>query len=223
MNVLIIGNPESEERFIKKFGETHQIERCESLEDEFDFNPDIVFWFNMEENKEYLTDLDELECPIFVNIPFYTLKELVSVYGPVRNLIIGFCGISSLFEREILEVSLLSKEQNAEAISILEELGSQFEIVEDRIGMVTPRTLFMIINEAYFSLMEGVASKEDIDKSMKLGTNYPYGPFEWADMIGINHIYETLEAIHYHTGDPRYRVCEWLKNEYLNNFIEQHE
>jgi 3-hydroxybutyryl-CoA dehydrogenase len=64
-------------------------------------------------------------------------------------------------------------------------------------------------------LQEGTASKEDIDTSMKLGTNYPFGPFEWANKIGIKHVYETIEAIYLDTHDERYKVCPMLKTMYL--------
>lgn len=97
----------------------------------------------------------------------------------------------------------------------MNELGWNYEIVGDRVGMVTPRVIFMIINEACFALQEGTAGKEDIDRSMKLGTNYPKGPFEWADQIGIRDTYETLNAIFTDTGDERYKVCPLLKTKYL--------
>jgi 3-hydroxybutyryl-CoA dehydrogenase len=87
--------------------------------------------------------------------------------------------------------------------------------VEDRVGMVTPRVIFMLINEACYTLQEGTASIKDIDTAMKLGTNYPYGPFEWADKIGINEIYETLIAIYEDTKDERYKICPLLKTKYL--------
>ena len=50
----------------------------------------------------------------------------------------------------------------------------------------------MIINEAYYTVQEGTASREDIDLGMKLGTNYPMGPFEWSQAWGLNNIYELL-------------------------------
>ena len=55
----------------------------------------------------------------------------------------------------------------------------------------------------------------DIDKGMKLGTNYPFGPFEWADRIGVKDVYETLEAIWNETKDRRYEICPLLKTKYL--------
>jgi 3-hydroxybutyryl-CoA dehydrogenase len=95
------------------------------------------------------------------------------------------------------------------------QLNWNYKIVEDRVGMVTPRIIFMIINEACYTLQEGTASMQDIDISMKLGTNYPMGPFEWANKIGINHVYQTLENLYQDTHDERYKVCPLLKTKYL--------
>ena len=63
--------------------------------------------------------------------------------------------------------------------------------------------------------MEGTATREDIDAGMKLGTNYPLGPFEWATSWGIANIYELLEALYLDSKDERYKVCPQLKQEYL--------
>lgn len=77
----------------------------------------------------------------------------------------------------------------------------------------------MIINEAYYTVQEGTASRLDIDQAMKLGTNYPYGPFEWCQRIGIKHVYELLEAVYEDTHDERYKICSLLKREYLMKAI----
>ena len=73
----------------------------------------------------------------------------------------------------------------------------------------------MIINEACYTLQEGTATMSDIDISMKLGTNYPFGPFEWADKIGIKNVYEILENLYNDTKDERYKICPLLKTHYL--------
>jgi 3-hydroxybutyryl-CoA dehydrogenase len=83
--------------------------------------------------------------------------------------------------------------------------------------MVTPRVICMIINEACYTLQEGTASLVDIDTSMKLGTNYPLGPFEWADKIGIQHVYQILDSVYNDTKDERYKICSLLKTHYLKN------
>ena len=63
--------------------------------------------------------------------------------------------------------------------------------------------------------MEGTASREDIDTGMKLGTNYPMGPFEWVAKWGLANIYELLEAMYLDSKDERYKTCPLLKQEYL--------
>jgi len=73
----------------------------------------------------------------------------------------------------------------------------------------------MIINEAYYAVLEGTATREDVDLAMKLGLNYPFGPFEWSNRIGVKHVYELLEAVYEDTRDERYKICPLLKKEYL--------
>jgi 3-hydroxybutyryl-CoA dehydrogenase len=79
--------------------------------------------------------------------------------------------------------------------------------------MITPRILFMIINEAFYTLQEGTASKEDIDIAMKLGTNYPFGPFEWCDKIGVEEVVSLLDRMYEDTHDERYKVCALMRTE----------
>jgi 3-hydroxybutyryl-CoA dehydrogenase len=83
------------------------------------------------------------------------------------------------------------------------------------VGLVTPRVLSMIINEAFYTCQEKTATAADIDLAMKLGTNYPFGPFEWAEKIGLRQVYQLLEAVYEDTRDERYKICPLLKKEYL--------
>lgn len=73
----------------------------------------------------------------------------------------------------------------------------------------------MIINEAYFAVNDEVSSKKEIDTAMKLGTNYPYGPFEWAALIGKNNILELLQKLS--LTDTRYQPAELLIKEVNEN------
>ncbi|MEM9298321.1 MAG: 3-hydroxyacyl-CoA dehydrogenase family protein [Bacteroidota bacterium] len=97
----------------------------------------------------------------------------------------------------------------------MDVLGVDYLEVADRVGMVTPRVIAMIINEAFYTLQEGTATKEDIDLGMKLGTNYPYGPFEWMEKIGVQNVYELLESLFEDTKDQRYKISPLLKRDYL--------
>lgn len=70
-------------------------------------------------------------------------------------------------------------------------------------GLVQPRVVAMVINEAYHALAKGISTRDEIDIAMKLGTNYPYGPFEWAERIGLHRIVALLEKMA--QKEPKYQ------------------
>ena len=78
--------------------------------------------------------------------------------------------------------------------------GEQMIFVPDIPGLVSARIVSMIINEAFFTWEAGTGSKTDIDIAMKLGTGYPYGPFEWANLIGVNKVAQLLQRMREENG-----------------------
>jgi len=78
-------------------------------------------------------------------------------------------------------------------------------------GFVSNRILMPMINEAIFALMEGVASKEDIDTVMKLGMNHPMGPLTLADFIGLDVCLAIMDVLYNGFNDSKYRACPLLK------------
>ena len=92
-----------------------------------------------------------------------------------------------------------------------EKLGKVPVEVFDYPGFVANRILMPMINEAIFALMEGVASKEDIDTVMKLGMSHPMGPLTLADFIGLDVCLAILEVLYNGFNDPKYRPCPLLK------------
>ena len=94
-------------------------------------------------------------------------------------------------------------------------INKQIITVKDEPGLIAARTIAMLINEAYFALGEDVSTKEEIDLAMKLGTNYPYGPFEWSKKIGLKRIYMLLEKLG--KTDNRYAIAPAMKSELQNN------
>jgi 3-hydroxybutyryl-CoA dehydrogenase len=139
----------------------------------------------------------------------------------VNCALFGFCGMPTFLNRELLEVSLRFQQDSAELQRICAALHADFVVVDDRVGLVTPRVICMIINEAYYTVQEGTATKEDIDLAMKLGTNYPFGPFEWCGKIGIANVYKLLNAVYIDSTDERYKICPMLRDEYLISITQQ--
>jgi len=93
-------------------------------------------------------------------------------------------------------------------------LGKTIEWLPDAPGFVTPRVIAMIINEAFHALSEGVSTPEEINTAMKLGTNYPMGPFEWAGQVGLAPVVALLEQLA--ILHPRYTPNALLQQQALS-------
>jgi len=108
----------------------------------------------------------------------------------------------------------LSGNITEDALEVVNALGREPIVVADEPGFVAGRVLAMIINEAYFALGENVSTREEIDTAMKLGTNYPLGPFEWAQKIGLQEIRDLLIALE--PVGKRYNPAPLLMQESLS-------
>jgi len=93
---------------------------------------------------------------------------------------------------------------------LVAKLGKEMAVAQDYPGFIANRVLMPMLNEAIFALYEGVASAEDIDKAMKLGTNQPMGPLVLADFIGLDTVLAILRVLHEGFGDPKFRPCPLL-------------
>ena len=130
------------------------------------------------------------------------------------ELPVGFCrlnGWTGFLEKERIEIACENESMRNQLEESFLKLNRQPEWVKDQIGFIAPRVLCSIINEAYLALSEGVSDKNQIDLAMQLGTNYPMGPFAWAEKIGkarVLHLLEKLSA-----ESPRYKPASLLKEE----------
>jgi 3-hydroxybutyryl-CoA dehydrogenase len=122
-------------------------------------------------------------------------------------------GWPTFLKRKVVESSCNSDDLEASAEKIFSLFNRIAEWVPDVPGFITARVISMIINEAYFTLDEKVSGKNEIDIAMKLGTNYPYGPFEWSEKIGLKKVYELLTMLS--KTNSRYEPADLLKKETL--------
>lgn len=219
MNILVIGEQINLDEAKAKFGESHNytFERDHREAERFVQGSDLVLDFILDEDPfQVEIYVDKTNTRILVNTAKVSLAELSNLANHhLKSKLFGFNGLPTFLNRSVLEASVLNAEDETQLAELCKALNTEYLLVDDRVGLVTPRIICMIINEAYYTAEEGTATREDIDLSMKLGTNYPFGPFEWCQRIGVKHVYELLEAVYEDTHDERYKICSQLKKEYL--------
>jgi 3-hydroxybutyryl-CoA dehydrogenase len=152
-------------------------------------------------------NIDELksftEQPVFINSVIKTLSDL--------NLSANISRLNAwptFLQRDLWEIA--TKDVTL-VKNIFEAIGWKYFITPDEPGFIAARIIAMIINEAYFAFEDGVSSKDEIDIAMQAGTNYPYGPFKWAQKIGLNNIYNLLKRLN--KNSKRYDIATSLQNE----------
>jgi 3-hydroxybutyryl-CoA dehydrogenase len=151
-------------------------------------------------------DYSSIEPFIFINSVTQTLAEIKG-----SNHVIRMNAWQGFLDKEIWE---LSGDITPKVSAVLEYLQKKYIALPDEPGFVSARIIAMIINEAYFAKSEKLSSDAEIDIALKLGTSYPYGPFEWSKLIGLKNVYELLEKLA--KTDERYLPASLLENE-INN------
>lgn len=123
-------------------------------------------------------------------------------------------GWSTFLNRSLIEAACIDNDKKAETETVFSFFNKTIEWVPDVVGFISPRVISMIINEAYFTIEDDVTGKDEIDIAMKLGTRYPFGPFEWCKKVGVKNVYALLSNLS--TTLKRYEPSELLKQEAAN-------
>lgn len=193
----------------------------------------------------YLQDTQEpIDCHILIDLDFDQHTERLLKYSQYPNTLFLLNAVTCTLEAAFAQHQLHHQDQQMIGINAwpvcfqrpLLEACNPFEIditpaqwsalgfegaryCDSRIGLITPRLLCMIINEAFYTVQEGTAQPAAIDTAMKLGTNYPKGPFEWLQIWGIDRVYTLLEALYLDTHEERYKMAASLKQAWLKQHI----
>jgi 3-hydroxybutyryl-CoA dehydrogenase len=173
---------------------------------------DAYFDLEFDYRPERVSRLAAITAPVFINSVVQPIIDRELLAAAVEDAeFIRINAWPTFLQRELVEVAIADPFAEATVREVFGALGWKYWIVPDVPGMISPRVIAMIINEAYFTLQADVSTREEIDTAMKLGTNYPYGPFEWSQKIGIMNIYSLLSALS--KTDKRYQPSEKLQQE----------
>jgi 3-hydroxybutyryl-CoA dehydrogenase len=129
-----------------------------------------------------------LPTPVLINAVVPTLKEIGQPFIRIN-------GWPGFLERSIHEIVSPDDATSGLIRDVYSRLNKPYRLVPDIPGMISGRILAALINEAYHTLQEEVSTKEEIDIAMKLGTNYPMGPFEWSEQIGLGSVHALLTEL----------------------------
>jgi 3-hydroxybutyryl-CoA dehydrogenase len=207
MVIAVLGPEEQQSEWLRHSQNTdNQFVFADSLRSLLIVEADIYIDMLFEFSPQRIEQLKKLNGVVIVNSVEHTTTFIGADF-------VRIAGWSGLIHRDKLEIAY-PKNVSPQQKEVLQNCGLNFHEVPDIIGMITPRILSMIINEAYYALGENVSNREEIDTAMKTGTNYPLGPFEWAGKIGLKKIHNLLKELG-ESDEKRYGIAPKLEEEVL--------
>jgi len=171
---------------------------------------------NQELKKKIFTDLDRVAKPgaILASNTSSISITLLGAQTKRPEKVIGMHFMNPVPVMKLVEVvrGLATDENTYQAIVALgKSFGKQMVTAKDIPGFIVNRLLIPFLNEACFALQESLGSIDDIDSGVKMGLNHPMGPFELADLIGLDTCLAISEVLHAELGDDKYRPAPLLR------------
>ncbi len=176
---------------------------------------------------EAATENEELKLKIFSDLDEFCKDDIILASNTSSISITKIAGVTKRPEKvigmhfmnpvplmalvEIIDGLATSAETNKVIIELSEKMGKVPVPANDFPGFISNRILMPMINEAMYTLFEGVGTPENIDKVLKLGMNHPMGPLALADLVGLDTCLAILKVLHSGLGDPKYRPCPLLQ------------
>jgi 3-hydroxybutyryl-CoA dehydrogenase len=159
-------------------------------------------------------EIDALAPPHAIVATNTSALSITEMAGATANpsRVAGMHFFNPVHRMKLVEIvrALESSPETLQAIEdVSKQMGKETVVVRESPGFITTRVNASIGNEAFYMLMEGVASARDIDKALKLGLNHPMGPFELGDLVGLDTRLSILEYLHRSMGE-KYRPCPLL-------------
>jgi 3-hydroxybutyryl-CoA dehydrogenase len=161
-------------------------------------------------------DLRAHDTSLFAsNTSSLSITELSAAVNPKRQgRVVGLHFFNPPRIMKLLEI-VSTEATDPSALDLARDVAAKLEkvpvICKDAPGFITSRLGIVLINEAIFSLQEGLMSAEDIDTSMKLGYNFPMGPLALADFIGLDVVFAVTQTLYENYQDTKYRPCMLLR------------
>jgi 3-hydroxybutyryl-CoA dehydrogenase len=159
------------------------------------------------------------DCILATNTSSISITKIAAVTNR-PDMVIGMHFMNPVPVMKLVEIIngyATKKEVTGKIVELSRELGKTPCVVNDYPGFIANRILMPMINEAIYSLFEGVACVEEIDTVMKLGMAHPMGPLQLADFIGLDVCLSILNVLHDGFGNPKYAPCPLLVNMVMAN------
>lgn len=169
---------------------------------------------NMQTKKDAFHALDQIvpdNCMFASNTSSLSVTEMSN---ELKRPVIGMHFFNPAPVMKLVEVirgELSTYDHVSKIMEIARSIGKDPVEINESAGFAVNRILGPLLNEAFYELYEGVASIEDIDKSVRLGLNMPMGPFQLADYVGLDVVLALMETLQYELGSDKYSPCPLLR------------